>query len=194
MLRSRSPSEQIGEVGGCGDFRQAQVNLFLQHYDADFFFPLAAIYLFSVKQTLSDKGDMSFWETDRASAYKNLSIRVSDTSFDYIALYRPLPPRLYAMRPKTLLFGYSAAVFHYNTISRLFAEIAGRIPRNTTIVYLEDFGFPMKSILEDPSIRAVNSTARCLRVLLSGRKLRLIRKSDICGAWWKYLPCRMGGV
>ena len=135
-----------------------------------------------MKQTCIDKDDWSFGETDRASAYKNLAIRVTDLGFAYIALRRPTSSRRYAMIPKTLLFGNSADVLRYNTISRLFSAIAARIICIPTIAYFGDFGFQAKSILGNPPNRAVNSATRGYGLYYRIERLRSITQSFI----WRY--------
>ena len=123
-----------------------------------------------MKQTSIGKDDWPFGKTDNASAYKHLEIMVSDMRCAYVAIRHQVAARWYAIRPKTLLFGSSADVMHYNTIIGLFSAIAARILCNQAISYFDDFGFPTKPILGGPPLRAANCAARLLGILLEGRK------------------------
>ena len=90
--RFRFPAEQSDKVADCDDFRQSHVNRFRRNA-TPISLPFWGIIAFRAKQTLSDKGERPFVQTDRSSAYKNLSIRVSDIIFARVALRRPISAR-----------------------------------------------------------------------------------------------------
>ena len=83
----------------------------------------------------------SFGEIDHKDAYKSLPLRPGDSKYAVIALRDPTKGGWFGFRPKTQLFGPTAAVLHYNYLSRLMTSLACRLLLIPTVGYFDDFGF-----------------------------------------------------
>ena len=83
----------------------------------------------------------SFGKVDRKSAYKALPIRPLDAKYAAITLWGPTRKVWCGFRTRTQLFGSTAAVLHYNALSRIIASLLCRILAIPTLGYYDDFGF-----------------------------------------------------
>ena len=86
--------------------------------------------------TASSKADWAFLKGDAASAYKNLPLRPSDSHLASIALWDSGCKAWFAFLSRTLMFGATASVLHYNVFSRILAAFSNRL-----------FGTPPRGIL-----------------------------------------------
>ena len=88
----------------------------------------------------SNKKQWAFGKIDHRYAYKALPPKPSGACFATLALCNPDTKRWNGFRPRTLLFGSTAAVLHYNCLSRIIASLARRLLLLPTIGYFDDFG------------------------------------------------------
>ena len=131
---------QADKLRGCDDFKDSLTNktcivqspITLPGWD----------HIAAAARTLSaSEQSWAFGKIDHRDAYKSLPLRPSESNYAIIALYQPESRRWFGFRPKTQLFGSTAAVLHYNCLSRIIASLACRILLIPTIGYFDDFGF-----------------------------------------------------
>ena len=131
---------QSDKLRGCDDFKDALTNkccyistpITLPGWDHI----AAATRVLSTCQTA-----WAFGKIDHEAAYKALPLRPADARHAVLAIWDPLSRLWYGFKPKTLLFGSTAAVLHYNCLSRIIASIACRVLLIPTVGYFDDFGF-----------------------------------------------------
>ena len=108
---------QSSKVRACDDLKDSLTNrlcavetpITLPDWDL-----LAAMSLYG--SSLSKK-DWAFLKGDDTSAYKNLPLRPSDAHLAAIGLWGPNTKNWFAFLPRTLFFGATASVLHYNFFS-----------------------------------------------------------------------------
>ena len=131
---------QTDKLRGCDDFKDALTNRRCR-VDTPITLP-GWDHIASAARILSDRDNArAFGKIDHEAAYKALPLRPSDTRHAVIALWGPKSKKMFGFRPRTLLFGSTAAVIHYNCLSRIIASLACRILLLPTIGYFGDFGF-----------------------------------------------------
>ena len=79
-------------------------------------------------------------KADHRDAYKQLPVRKDQECFAIVTLRDPTSGKLRGFIPKTQLFGATAAVLNYNTVSRVMATIAVRWLGMPCMGYFDDFG------------------------------------------------------
>ena len=82
----------------------------------------------------------SFLKSDHAAAYEQLPIRPENSELATIALRDPNTDRWAAFRPRALMFGSTAAVVHYNCLSRCLAALISRVFGIPMMGYFDDYG------------------------------------------------------
>ena len=131
---------QSGKLRGCGDFKDAFTNKCC-HINTPITLP-GWDHIASAARILSTKHNAwAFGKIDHEAAYKALPLRPADTRHAVIAIWGPNTKAWFGFRPRTLLFGSTAAVLHYNCLSRIIASLACRILLIPTLGYFDDFGF-----------------------------------------------------
>lgn len=89
----------------------------------------------------ANKKQWAFGKIDHRDAYKALPLKPSEACFATLALRNPDDGVWYGFRPRTLMFGSTAAVLHYNCLSRVIASLACRLLLLPAVGYFGDFGF-----------------------------------------------------
>ena len=83
---------------------------------------------------------LALGKADESDAYKKLPLRQKDMDLAVITLCGP-DGRWYGCRSRSLIFGSTAAVVHYNTFSRMLVTLFSRLFGIPAVAYFEDFGF-----------------------------------------------------
>ena len=136
----RHGANQSGKLRGCCDFEDSLTNRRCRVTT-----PITLPgwgHITSASRILSTKQcAWAFGKSDHEAAYKALPLLPADARHAAIALWGPNTRARFGFKPKTLLFGSTAAVLHYNCLSRLIASLSRRILLLPTIGYFGDFGF-----------------------------------------------------
>ena len=136
--------EQTDKLRGCGDLKDSLTNtacairtpITLPGWD----------HIAAAARILADRRcSWSFGKVDHKAAYKALPIRPEDSRYAVIALWGPKRLIWCGRRTRTQLFGSTAAVLHYNGISRIIASLLSRLLVIPTLGYFEDFGFSTRT-------------------------------------------------
>ena len=85
----------------------------------------------------------SIFKADHANAYRQLPLRPSEARFAHVVARNPSDGHVAVFIPRTLLFGSSTAVAHYNALSRAISSIFARIFRVPVVGYFDDFAAPV---------------------------------------------------
>ena len=121
----------------------------------------------------SSKKNWVLVKADDTSAYKNLPLRPSDSFLTAIALWNSAQKAWFAFLPRTLLFGATAAVLHYNVFSRILAAILNRLFGIPLISFYDDLGTPMIEELAPEALSLIIEVSRLLGVILNQKKCDL---------------------
>ena len=125
----------------------------------------------SAARILSDKNNArACGKIGHEAEYKALPIRPGNTGRAIIALWGPKTRSWFGFRPRTLLFGSTAAVLHYNCLSRTIASLACRVPLIPTIGYFDDFGFFANAPYAPTTMAAFAEFFEILRLTLKKAK------------------------
>ena len=74
-------------------------------------------------------------KADHADAYKQLPVTTKDEPAAAVTLRHPVDGEWYGFIPHTQLYGSTAAVLHYNCLSRVIASLTCRVLRIPCIRY-----------------------------------------------------------
>ena len=136
---------QSDKLRGCDDFKDALTNKCC-HIATPITLP-GWDHIAAASKTLSTRElAWAFGKIDHEAAYKALPLRPDDSRHAIIALYNPSLRGWFGFRSRTLLFGSTAAVLHYNCLSRIIASLACRLLLIPTIGYFDDFGFLVSAL------------------------------------------------
>ena len=84
--------------------------------------------------------NLAMAKADHRDAYKQLPVRDDHKMFAVVTLKEPDSGEMRGFVPQTQLFGATAAVLHYNTVSRVMASLAVRWLKIPCLGYFDDFG------------------------------------------------------
>ena len=139
-LAFRFGVSQADKLRGCDDFKDSLTNMTCRVQS-----PITLPgwdHIASATRSLSaTRQSWAFGKIDHRAAYKALPLRPTDSDYAIIALWNPKTRTWHGFRPKTQLFGSTAAVLHYNCLSRIIASMACRLLHIPTVGYFDDFGF-----------------------------------------------------
>ena len=96
-------------------------------------------------------------KADHAGAPKQPPVTTKDELAAAVTLRRPVDGGRYGLIPHTQLFGSTAAVLHYDCLSRIIASLTCRVRKFPRIGYYDDFGIisPECSIKDAVGIFAI---------------------------------------
>ena len=168
---------RVGKVRACDDFKYGRVNLSCAVRTPITLPTWGRIGQLSL--AVRDSAvDWAFSKADHEAAYKNLpSPRPRPT----VALRSPVDGRWCGFLSRTLLFGASAAVLHYNCFSRIAAALANKISGLRLINYFDDFGCFITDFLDGPGVRVFASSFRVLGIKLRRKKTDVGRRLTFLG-------------
>ena len=170
---------QTDKLRGCDDFKDSLTNEACS-VETPITLPCWDHIAAATKILSANKRKWVFGKIDHKDAYKALPLRPSDAKYAIIALRNPDDKSWYGFRSNTLLFGSTAAVLHYNCVSRIIASLACRILLLPTVGYFDDFGFLTADEDSSEAFRAFKEF-----FLLLGFELK-VEKSFI-GNWNSFL-------
>ena len=161
---------QDSKVRACDDLKESLTNkmcavttpITLPDWDL-----LAAMHLLIAA---SSKADWAFLKGDDTSAYKNLPLKPTDAPLAAIGLFDPSRNSWFALLPRTLIFGATASVLHYNILSRIVAVIINRLFGIPLIAFYDDLGSPIPFELGEEALQLVTEVCRCLGMILNYKK------------------------
>lgn len=112
-LAFRFPVIQGAKIRACGDFKYGLINLCAADLT-----PITLPTWGHIAQIAADLStpprEWSFMRADHKAAYKNLPLNPDQSRFCIAPRRSPGDSEWYGFSPRTLLFGASAAVHHYN--------------------------------------------------------------------------------
>ena len=112
----------------------------------------------------------SFLKTDHAAAYKQLPLRPDQANLAVIALRDPTTDQWAAFRSRTLVFGSTAAVLHYNCLSRCIAALVSKTFGIPMIGYFDDYGAFVPSDLEGDAEETIDDFMSALVIIMKDDK------------------------
>ena len=162
--------EQSSKVRACDDLKDSLTNrlccistpITLPDWDL-----IGAMHLF-----ISHHSDApwAFLKGDDTSAYKNLPMRIEDSLTAVITLWDGSGECWKGFIPRTLIFGATASVLHYNTFSRLLAILINRLFGIPLLAFYDDLGSPMLFALGRVALETLTGACRLLGVVLKKSK------------------------
>ena len=87
----------------------------------------------------SNGGDWVMFKSDHEAAYKQLPIDPADMKNAIVALRGPVSLRWYGFVSRTLVFGSTTDVLHYNALSRIITSLTNRCLGIPLVGYFDDF-------------------------------------------------------
>ena len=84
--------------------------------------------------------NLAMAKADHRDAYKQLPVKEDHKMLAVVTLKEPDTGEMRGFIPQTQLFGATAAVLHYNTVSRVMASLAARWLKIPCMGYFDDFG------------------------------------------------------
>ena len=161
---------QSSKVRACDDLKDSLTNrlcvvetpITLPDWDL-----LAAISLLT---SAHSKADWSFIKADDTSAYKNLPLKPSDSGLAAITLWDTSTRSWWALLSRTLLFGATASVLHYNVYSRIIAAFFNRLFGIPMVAFYDDLGSHMISELTQDALSLVKEASLLLGIILNEDK------------------------
>ena len=117
-----------------------------------------------------DSRPLAMAKADRADAYKQLPVTTQDELTAVVTLKDLVDGRWYGFIPRTQLFGSTAAVLHYNCLSRIIASLACRILKIPCVGYYDDFGIILPECLVRDGLGFFTSFNRALLIILKDSK------------------------
>ena len=109
-------------------------------------------------------------KADHADAYKQLPVATKDELAAVVTLKDLVDGQWYGFIPRTQLFGSTAAVLHYNCLSRVIASLACRILKIPCVGYYDDFGIILPECLIKDGLGIFTSFNRALMIILKDSK------------------------
>ena len=109
-------------------------------------------------------------KADHADAYKQLPLKAEDEQAAVVTLQSPEDGKWYGFIPKTQLFGSTAAVLHYNCLSRVIASLACRILKLPCVGYYDDFAIIAPRLIINKALEAFTMLDDLLLILLKKNK------------------------
>ena len=171
---------QMDKIRACDDFRYGRVNLACSVRS-----PITLPTWDHIGQlcldVLHSDVDWGFFKADHEAAYKNLPLSPEQANRCIVALRSPVDGLWYGFLSRTLLFGASAAVLHYNCFSRIVAVLANHIFGLPLINYFDDFGCFITDFLSEPAVRVFTSFCRMLGIRLKRKKTEVGRRITFLG-------------
>ena len=109
-------------------------------------------------------------KADHADAYKQLPVTTKDELAAVVTLKDLVGGQWYGFIPRTQLFGSTAAVLHYNCLSRVIASLACRILKIPCVGYYDDFGIILPECLIKDGLGIFTSFNKALMIILKDSK------------------------
>ena len=131
---------QSDKLRGCDDLKDSLTNETC-HIATPITLPNWDHIASSARILATNKRTWVFGKVDHRDAYKALPMKPSEARFATLALWDPIEKKWNGFTPRTLIFGSTAAVLHYNCLSRVIASLACRLLLLPTLGYFDDFGF-----------------------------------------------------
>ena len=130
--------EQAAKLRACDDLRHSLTNS-----ACSVLTPIKLVswdHLAQLCRRSCDKSrDWALFKADHEAAYKQLPLRPQDQAYAIIALKHPTDGRWFGFVSRTLVFGATAAVSHYNVFSRLITALVNRLFGIPLICFFGDF-------------------------------------------------------
>jgi hypothetical protein len=118
-----------------------------------------------------DSGRRRAWgKADHKAAYKQLPLGQESRDFAWIAIQDPVSGKYSLHQAKTLIFGSTVAVLHYNCVSRILASLACRCLGIPCVGYFDDFGFLIPEELGPDALHTFHEFNRILGFLMKESK------------------------
>ena len=109
-------------------------------------------------------------ERGDADAFQQLPVTTNDELAAAATLKRPVDGEWYGFIPHTQLFGSTAAVLHYNCLSRVIASLTCRALKIPRIGYYDDFGIILPECSIKDALDIFTSFNKVLLIILKGNK------------------------
>ena len=167
----RFPVAQMDKVRACDDLKYGEVNP-----ACDTRTPITLPNWGHIGRICLDVADSErkwpFFTADHSAAYKNLPLDPGQADACVVTLRLPTDGGRYGFFPRTLLFGETAAVLHYNGFSRIVAVFANIFFGLPVVSYFDDFGSLLPSSISDEGMAIFRSFCGLIGAKLKEEKRR----------------------
>lgn len=185
-FRFRFPISKRDKIRDTDHFKQAEINR-LRCIPT----PISRPSWDRIANMVSDLGHLvrrwDFGKRDHAHAYNNCPLGPIDSALAYIVLLNPPDRPWYAWRPSSLLSGPTAAVLHYNALSRLPSALVLHILAIPAVALYGDFCFPIDREISPVALRGLIDLADLLGDWSQTRYENLYRyRRSLFGASWRF--------
>ena len=161
--------EQAAKLRACDDLRQILTNSACS--------VLTPIKLVSwghlaqlCRRSCGKSRDWALFKADHEAAYKQLPLRPQDQAYAITALKHPTNGRRFGFVSRTLVFGDTAAVLHYNVFSRLITALVNRMLGIPPICFFDDFAAMIHRMHSQKAMTALSRFCELLGVTLKTGK------------------------
>ena len=134
-----------------------------------------------------------FFKCDHKSAYKALPVDPEQSKLAVIVLRSPADGKYYAFFSRTLLFGSTASVLHYNIFARIVTELFNKIFGIPLISFFDDFGCLMRPDLLHDALRTFQRFCGALNVVLKVEKTEVGHRIPFLGLLGDFPSLSNGG-
>ena len=125
--------------------------------------------------------DWALIKADHEAAYKQLPLRPDDQARAIIALRCPVTGKWFGFVSRTLVFGATAAVLHYNVFSRLITALANRLLGIPLICFFDDFAALVPRLLSNKALAVFSRFCEIMGITLKPGKSEVGPKITFLG-------------
>ena len=187
----RFGAEQASKLRACDDLRHGLTNeacAVLTPIQMVSWGHIAQLY----RRSCDSSRDWALFKADREAAYKQFPLAPADQPRAIIALRRPKSHKWFGFTSRTLMFGASGAVLHYNVFSRMVTALANRLFGIPLICFFDVFSAFIPRLLVNKALQFFTTFCSLLGIRLKEGKLDVWpRITSLCLVGW--FPGRQNG-
>ena len=159
---------QKGKLRCCDNFKRSRVN------EATLVKSPIALpsvdHLVAIADAVRAGHPVAFFKADHEAALKQLPLKDDHAKYAVVAVLCPETGQPRYFRSKTLMFGATSSVVHYNAVSRAVASLAARVLGIPIIGYFDDFAGAVQRGLEQEALQLFCWLNRALGFLIKDSK------------------------
>ena len=172
--------EQAAKLRACDDLRHSMTNSACS--------VMTPIQLVSwdhlaqlCRRSCGKSRDWALIKADHEAAYKQLPLRPEDQFRAVIALRCPVTGKWFGFVSRTLMFGATAAVLHYNVFSRLITALVNRVLGIPLICFFDDFAALVPRLLSNKAMAVFSRFCEIMGITLKPGKSEVGAKITFIG-------------